>query len=235
MKTPNPIHHSRRAGLTLIELIVIIAVIVMLALFSLPTHTHGGKKGRQTDSLNNAKQITLALRMYADDNGGKFPSIRTDGTSLVPSDPSNRAFEHLIPKNSFSKKIFANKVSAWCRNPVIDTAATDSSTLKQGQNDWNYVAGLSINSDPRWPLIATATASAANLTYSNVMTAKGGVWGGTASIIGFADGSARLLSDGDMNLTDKTKTFPKRPDNGASIFTATEDWLGIGRVILAPE
>ena len=67
------------------------------------------------------------------------------------------------------------------------------------------------------------------------MTAKGGVWGGTAAIVGCVDGSARILSESDMNLTDKTKTYPKYPNSGASMFTATPEWLGTGSFILAPE
>ena len=196
------------------------------------------------ESLSNAKAFTLAFRMYAEDNGGKFPSTQTDGKPLRPGDASNRAFEHLIPKYSSSKAIFINKASAWCRPPATDTGAADANKLKKGQNDWNYFVGLSSSrlpddrlgpSEPPWPLIATATASATDLTYTKDVNARGGVWGGTDAIVGYTDGSARQIYGADMNLTDPTRTFPKRPDTGASIFIATPEWLGPRCFILAPE
>jgi len=238
MKTPNQILPGRSAGITLLEVVVVIFVVVVFVGILMPPRNHATPRVGLTDSLSNAKQIGTALRMYADDHDGKFPFSRADGTPLGPGDSSNQALEQLMPAYSTSKKLFLRKTSAWCRNPAVDTQAADSALLKRGQNDWNYVVGLSAPSyfsDSRWPLIATATKSAVDLTYTNDMSAKGGVWGGTDAIIAYVDGSARRLSDGEMNLTDKTKTFPKRPDTGTSIFTATPEWLGPGTFILAPE
>lgn len=236
MKTPISLRYSRSAGFTLVELLVVIAVIVVLVGLIMPSSGCGpGKKGRLTDSLSNCKQVTLALRMYAGDHDGKFPALRADGKLFAPGDFSNQAFEQVMPKYCTSKKIFINKASAWCKDAPVDVSEADAFVLKRGQNDWNYVAGLKDDAKSGWPLIATATASATNLTYTNSKTAKGGVWGGTDVVIGFVDGSVRPLSGKEIDITEKTKTFPKRPDNGASMFIATPDWLGTGRVILAPE
>lgn len=235
MKTSIPLRSSRSAGFTFIELLVVIAISVVLVGLILPARNCGCRKGPFADSLSNCKQVTLALRMYAGDHDGKYPWLQADGKPFAPGDPSNRAFEQLMPKYCSSKKIFIQKVSAWCKDAAPDTGQADAFQLKRGQNDWNYVAGLKDDAEPGWPLIATATASATNLTYTNSKTSKGGVWGGTDAIIGFVDGSARPLSGKEMDLTDKTKTFPKRPDNGASMFIGTPDWLGTGRLILVPE
>ena len=235
MKTPNPIHPTRN-GSTLMEVLFVgfVAVILMLLFNALPIFSRTAPKGRMTDSVSNAKQIMTALKMYAGDNDGKYPFTRVDGTPLGPGDFSNRAFEHLMPKYSSTKKLFFNKTSAWCRNPAGDRSG-DSYLLKRGQNDWNYVVGLAEDSDGRWPVIATATASATSLTYSNVKTAKGGVWEGNDAVVGYVDGSVRVEGGPGMDSTDKTKTFPKRPDNGANMFIATPEWLGPGSFILAPE
>ena len=235
MKTSVAIRHFRSAGLTLVELLVVIAIIAVLVGFILPCMDRPAVRGRLTDSLSNCKQINLALRLYAGDHDGKFPSLGADGKPFTSGDFSNRAFEQLMPTYSSTNKIFVNKASAWCKDAATDAGQADAFALKRGQNDWNYVTGLTDEADPEWPLIATATQSATNLTYTNDKTAKGGVWGGTDAIIAFADGSARPLSGTEMDLKDKTKTFPKRKDNGASMFIATPDWLGAGRVILAPE
>ncbi len=237
MKTPLHISHPRRAGLTLIELFVILLCVVLLIALLQPNICLNStmRRGRLTDSLSNAKQIALALRMYAGDHDGKFPFALSDGTKLAASDSSNRALEQVMPKYYISKKIFINKRSAWCANPAADTGPGDVNTLKRGQSDWLYVAGLKADANPAWPLIATATASATNLTYTNSYTAKGGLWGGTDAIVGFADGSARPFSGKEMDTTDKNRTFPKRPSNGASIFVPAPDWLSPDSVVLAPE
>jgi hypothetical protein len=173
--------------------------------------------------------------MYAADHEGRFPFARLDGKPLGPSDASNRALEQLMPKYSTTKKIFPNKPSAWCRNPAEDSAA-DASLLKRGQNDWNYVVGLTEASDARWPLVATATISATDLTYSEDSDAKGGVWLGTDAVIVYVDGSARLeRCDGSVNVAGKTQTFVKRPGTEANILTVTPEWLGPSAFVLAPE
>ena len=236
MKKTLPIRHSASTGLTLIELFVLVAIIVVLVGFLIPPcGSRIGNKGRRTDSLSNAKQVAVALRMYAEDHGGNFPSTRIDGKPFAHGDFSNQAFEQVMPKYCTNKKLFRNNASAWCKEPATDVGETDIYRIKRGQNDWIYVTDLKNESDPNWPLIATATASATNLTYTNSKTAKGGVWEGKAAIIAYVDGSARPLTDGDMDLTDKTKTFPKRQDTGTNIFIGTSDWLGTGRLILAPE
>lgn len=236
MKTSLPIRHSHRAGFTLIELLVLVAIIVVLVGLLRPTCTiHCGMRGRLADSLSNAKQINLALRMYAGDHDGKFPSTRADGKPSAVGDFSNQAFEQLMSKYTSTKKIFVSKSSAWCKEPVVDAEQADAFRLKRGQNDWNYVTGLTDESNEAWPLIATATKSATDLTYTNSKAAKGGIWEGKDAIIGFVDGSVRPMSGKEMDLTDKTKTFPKRKDTGTNIFIGTPEWLGTGRLILAPE
>ena len=234
MKTPNPILCARNAGFTRKELFFAIFVVVVFVGLGPFVLSSAKKKGRMTDSLNIAKSIETALKMYAGNADGRFPFARLDGTPLGPNDSSNRALENLMPKYDTFKNLFFNKASAWCRSPAVDTSA-DLYILKRGQNDWNYVAGLTETSDARWPLIATATISAKDPTYTNDVDAKGGVWGGTDVIIGYVDGSAKLLSGNEMNLSNKTKTFVKRADSGANMLIVTPEWLGPGSFVLAPE
>ena len=240
MKIRNPRTGAHTQGFTLIELLVVISIIAILAGFALPVFTSAQKKGRITDSLSNCKQVNLALRMYSGDNDGIFPNtaVAAGGTAGVPlatGDFSNKAFENLMPKYSTSKKIFGNKGSAYCKTSVPDTL-TDSNNIKKGQNDWMYILGLSDTSDARWPLIATATKSASDLTYTNISTEKGGVWAGTDALIGFCDGSARPVSGKEMDTATATATFVKCPiDPSANMFKGTDEWLGKSSVVLIPE
>lgn len=66
---------------TLIELLVVIAIIAILAAILFPVFSQAREKARQAACLSNLKQIGTALRMYADDYDGTYPSW---GKSSVP-------------------------------------------------------------------------------------------------------------------------------------------------------
>ncbi len=128
---------SKTNAFTLIELLVVISIIAILAGIALPVFGQVQVKGAQTKALSNAKQIATALKLYAIDNNGQFPSYDLkngvpDTTSAVNS--ANDAFSQLIPDYIPQEDIFWLAKSKWC-NPIGADDQIDNPPQDQpGQN-----------------------------------------------------------------------------------------------------
>ena len=74
--------YSRHRGFTLLELLVVIAVIAIAAALLLPVLSHNGDRSRRTTCASNLNQIGKACFMYADvPANGTFPKIDTTGSA----------------------------------------------------------------------------------------------------------------------------------------------------------
>jgi prepilin-type N-terminal cleavage/methylation domain-containing protein len=67
--------NSRRQvrGFTLIELLVVIAIIAILAALLLPVLAKSKGKAKDVACVNNLKELYTGLRVWADDQGDKYP------------------------------------------------------------------------------------------------------------------------------------------------------------------
>ena len=77
----------RFRAFTLIELLIVLAVISILAAILLPVFASARERGRRTSCASNMQQIELALTAYTQDNEGFFPALGNDfPTSNVVGD-----------------------------------------------------------------------------------------------------------------------------------------------------
>ena len=230
------------AAFTLIELLIVITIIAVLASIALPAYTGIQERANQTKDLSNAKQIALSLKQFAIDNNGSYPAKGsgadyTAAAAVTSTTKSNEAFWWLFPNYLQSEDVFVVAGSKWTpTNPdnKLDQAgaAARAETLKAGENNYAYVAGLTDTSNPAFPLLADGFGTAPP-AYDASKAQKGGVWAAKKAVIAFCDGSGQVMK------VDPTSKTVNRPGHTTSIFaagTTTDPWLdSTANFILNPE
>jgi prepilin-type N-terminal cleavage/methylation domain-containing protein len=82
------IANRRERGFTLVELLVVIAIIAVLIAILLPVLNKAKLAGQRTTCMSQVRQLTIAFRMYTDDNKGWLPMGWPDspqtGSPTVP-------------------------------------------------------------------------------------------------------------------------------------------------------
>ena len=125
MKAVNPINLVR-AAFTLIELMVVMAIIAIVSAMLLPVYKSAKDAANRTRCISNLHQIGYVYRYYADDNDGKLPTNDMLGRSSyrIITDPMSLPahFSMYCPTNEVwlcpvgRKSIASNGVSyAWSR------------------------------------------------------------------------------------------------------------------------
>ena len=69
---PRPTAESSPIAFTMVELLVVIAVIAILAALLLPALGRAKMSGQRVACLNNLRQVAISRHIYTDDNQGKL-------------------------------------------------------------------------------------------------------------------------------------------------------------------
>ncbi|MGV3533290.1 MAG: type II secretion system protein [Chthoniobacteraceae bacterium] len=99
---------KRRSAFTLLELMVVIAIIMVLAAIAFPVFTTVKMRSHKAEALNMMKQLMAAAGSYAAVNNNELPKEDAKGTDdwQAAADPANeKAWYNALPKLAGAKTV----------------------------------------------------------------------------------------------------------------------------------
>jgi prepilin-type N-terminal cleavage/methylation domain-containing protein len=142
--------NQRNHAMTLVEVLVVIVVLAVLVVILLPALAASKRKNSHLGCVNNVKEIGLAYRLWAGDNGDKFPmevSV-TNGGTMGLANGQNAWINYFVMSNELSTPKILH-----CPADTNSFAATNFSIGFNNQNV-SYFVGLDANKNFPQALLA---------------------------------------------------------------------------------
>lgn len=136
-------NRSARKGFTLIELLVVIAIIAILAAILFPVFAQAREKARQASCLSNFKQLTLALKMYAQDYDERNTLMWISPiTNKYNNTPARAWWQYMLQPYVKSVGVFTDPSVA---NPDFFGETEDIPDWMKGDSSYRYESGIGLN------------------------------------------------------------------------------------------
>ena len=140
---------ARRWGMTLVELLVVIAVVALLAALTGPALKQAKALAVRMGCINNQRQLFFAARMFADENDGSLPA-----RAMVATDERwPAAFQAYLNGNTGVYRCPSAKDDAEMQQDPFSNAHNNTSYIINGFNDvmtYNTPSAMKVDrlSDP---------------------------------------------------------------------------------------
>jgi prepilin-type N-terminal cleavage/methylation domain-containing protein/prepilin-type processing-associated H-X9-DG protein len=116
---------SRQDGFTLVELIVVVAIIAVLVSIAVPVSSHVIQSGKAAACVSNLSNIAVALQLYLGDHNQVMPTLQAGRASVSDNVP-----------------VIDNTLSAYVREPRVFACPADAQGLAAATGTsyfWNSV------------------------------------------------------------------------------------------------
>lgn len=194
--------NRRNHALTLFEVLIVIGVLAFLAMLLMPSLAINKKRPLKYTCINNLKQIGLAEKIWAGDNGDKYPyeiSV-TNGGAMEYILAGDVCFYFSVISNELS----VPKILTCPEDPAHQPPATVFSTPLS--NHISYFVGLQNDSDPQgllsgddnFVIHGAPIKSGAYELLTNTPVRWASTRHNRYGNILLADGSVQLFSDSDL-------------------------------------
>lgn len=124
----------KKGAFSLVELLVVLAVVMLLAALAVPSLLNMQDKAKQAACLSNLRQIGVAVSLYAADNNADLPPNRHNQTDAVPSGFywQDMLKPYLVDYGSIADSTSTNSGVFWC--PADKPRANKYATQSYGYN-----------------------------------------------------------------------------------------------------
>lgn len=195
-----------QAGFTLIELLIVIGIIAVLTSLVVALMPSIKERGQRGASLNNLRQISSAVFLYAGENDGRLPNRSIGDADRWPS---------LLSLYLDNPKVFIEPWDEESReldsNEILNNARNNSNYIMNGYNDVlgevpepDFVVRIQQIPTPSAVVLFGTQRSGSTHFYMDMMEGAGNhnevlnlaAYGDGSNYV-FADGSARYIKEAD--------------------------------------